>query len=81
VNINTSIVNQPRGLINTAFSLSSVASRDERPELPTTPQNILRYYINELSDYEKAEVLDYDMIYFLGNKEKKVDGVQQPQQQ
>lgn len=66
----------PRGLINTAFSLSSVTSKDEIviPALPTTPQNILRYYIQELTDYEKAEVLDYDMIYFLGkSRDKKVD--------
>ena len=68
--------NVPRGLINTAFSLSSVTSKDEIviPTLPTTPQNILRYYIHELTDYEKAEVLDYDMIYFLGkSRDKKVD--------
>ena len=69
--------NIPRGVINTAFSLSSVASRDEVPPLPTTPQNVLRYYINELTDYEKGEVLDYEMVYFLGNnKSKKVDGKQ-----
>ena len=75
MNFNTSIQNIPRGLINTAFSLSSVTSKDEvMPPLPTTPQNILRYYIHELTDYEKGEILDYDLIYFLGNKrEKKVD--------
>lgn len=69
--------NIPRGLINTntAFSLSSVTSKDEViPPLPTTPQNILRYYIQELTDYEKGEILDYEMIYFLGNsRQKKVD--------
>jgi hypothetical protein len=36
-NFNTSMQNIPRGLINTAFSLSSIASRDELPSLPTTP--------------------------------------------
>lgn len=67
--------NIPRGVINTAFSLSSVASRDDIPPLPTTPQNILRYYIHELTDYEKGEILDYETIYFLGSKRnKKVDG-------
>ena len=67
--------NIPRGLINTAFSLSSIASRDELPSLPTTPQNILRYYINQLTDYEKGEILDYDQIYYFGNnKNLKVDG-------
>jgi hypothetical protein len=68
----------PRGLINTAFSLSSVASRVEnvtpKPALPTTPQNILKYYIKEITDYEKGEVLDYEMIYFLGkSREAKND--------
>ena len=67
--------NIPRGLINTAFSLSSIASRDELPSLPTTPQNILRYYINQLTDYEKGEILDYDQIYYFGNnKNSKVNG-------
>ena len=74
--------NLPRGMINTAFSLGSVASQEEQPKppkLPTTPQKILKYYINELTDYEKGEVLDYEMIYFLGNsKAKKVDGKQKP---
>ena len=69
----------PRGLINTAFSLSSVASRVEnitpKPGLPTTAQNILKYYIQELTDFEKGEVLDYEMIYFLGkSRADKVDG-------
>ena len=53
-----------------------MTSKDEVviPALPTTPQNILRYYIHELTDYEKAEVLDYDIIYFLGkSRDKKVD--------
>lgn len=51
-----------------------MVSRDEIPPLPTTPQNILKYYIHQLTDYEKGEVLDYDMIYFLGkSREKKVD--------
>ena len=80
INYNNSLQNIPRGLINTAFSLSSVASRDEVPPLPTTPQNILRYYIKELTDYEKGEILDFDTIYFLGkSREQKVDG--HPQQQ
>ena len=69
--------NIPRGIINTAFSLNSAVSRDELPPLPTTPQNILKYYILELTDYEKGEILDYDVIYFLGkSREKKADGLQ-----
>jgi hypothetical protein len=44
------------------------------PQLPTTPQNILRYYLDQLTDFEKGEILDYDMIYFIGNsKADKVD--------
>ena len=72
--VNTSLQNVPRGLINTAFSLSSVVSLEQqKPSLPTTPQNILKYYLNELTDYEKGEILDYDKIYYLGQKDKKVD--------
>jgi hypothetical protein len=57
------------------MSLGSSASRDEIPSLPTSPQNILKYYINELTDYEKGEILDYEMIYFLGkSKNEKVNG-------
>ena len=78
INFNTSMQNIPRGIINTAFSLGSVVSKEEQiPALPTTPQNILRYYFEQLTDYEKAEILDYDMIYYLGvAKDKKVDGKQ-----
>jgi hypothetical protein len=35
---------------------------------------VLKHYINELTDYEKGEILDYDMIYFLGlSRSDKVD--------
>lgn len=71
---NTSIQNIPRGLINTAFSLSSVASKEEKPSLPLTPQNVLRHYYDRLSEFEKVEVLDYEKIYFLGQTlDKKVN--------
>jgi hypothetical protein len=46
--------------------LESNASREEIPPLPTTPQNILKYYIHELTEFEKGEILDYETIYFLG---------------
>jgi dual specificity tyrosine-phosphorylation-regulated kinase 2/3/4 len=45
-------------------------SREEVPLLPLNPQKVLKYYINELTDYEKAEVLDYDVVYFLGKSKK-----------
>ena len=55
-----------------------VSKEEQVPALPTTPQNILRYYFEQLTDYEKAEILDYDTIYFIGvPKSKKVDGKQQ----
>lgn len=73
-NFNTSMQNIPRGLINTAFSLNSAVSREEIPLLPLNPQKVLKYYISELTDYEKAEVLDFDTVYFLGkSKANKVD--------
>lgn len=64
----------PRGLINTAFSLTSAASREDVPALPCAPQVVLKHFIHELTDYEKGEVLDYEIVYFLGkNKKDKVD--------
>ena len=73
-NFNTSMQNFPRGIINTAFSLNSSISKEEIPPLPAKPQIILKHYIKELTDYEKGEVLDFDMVYFLGKSKKdKVD--------
>lgn len=70
--------NLPRGLINTAFSLNSGASQ-EVPALPLPPQKVLKYYMQELTDYEKAEVLDFATIYFLGkSKANKVDQKKKP---
>jgi hypothetical protein len=57
-------------LINTAFSLNSVVSQEYFPILPTTPTNILKFYIQDLTEYEKAEVLDFEQIYFLGRNTK-----------
>lgn len=74
-NFNTSMQNLPRGLINTAFSLNSNSTANQDiPSLPLPPQKILKFYMQELTDYEKAEVLDFQMIYFLGkSKAAKVD--------
>lgn len=74
-NFNTSMQNLPRGLINTAFSLNSNSTAGQDiPSLPLPPQKILKFYMQELTDYEKAEVLDFQMIYFLGkSKANKVD--------
>ena len=57
-------------MINTAFSLNSAASQEYVPILPTTPYNILKFYIHDLTEYEKAEVLDFELIYFLGRSKK-----------
>lgn len=62
------------GIFTSEFSQNSIASRKEVPPLPTSPQNVLKFYIDKLTDYEKGEVLDYEMVYFLGNyKKDKVD--------
>jgi hypothetical protein len=38
-------------------------------------QAALKYYGQMLTDYEKKEILDYPMIYFIGlSKEKKTNG-------
>lgn len=61
-------------MFTSEFSQNSIASRKEVPPLPTSPQNILKFYIDKLTDYEKGEVLDYEVVYFLGlSKKEKVD--------
>ena len=69
-NSNTSMQNLPRGLLNKAFSQISSASLEEVPPLPTNPQTIIKFYLQDLTDYEKGEVLDFDTIYFLGKDKK-----------
>jgi hypothetical protein len=39
-----------------------------------TAGKALKFHLNDMSDYEKGEVLDYKEIYFLGKTDKKIKG-------
>jgi len=36
------------------------------------PGKALKLFLNQFSDYEKGEILDYQEIYFLGLKAQKI---------
>jgi dual specificity tyrosine-phosphorylation-regulated kinase 2/3/4 len=38
------------------------------------PGKALKLFLNQLTDFEKGEILDYQEIYFLGLKAQKVAG-------
>lgn len=38
------------------------------------PGKALKLFLNQLTDYEKGEILDYQEIYFLGLKCQKIHG-------
>jgi hypothetical protein len=44
------------------------------PSIPMTAGKALKFHLNDMSDYEKGEVLDYKEIYFLGKTDKKIKG-------
>ena len=56
-------------MVNTAFSFKSPQTSpecQEIPQFPMTPQQALIYLGNQLTEYEKKEILDYPEIYFVG---------------
>eukprot|EP00742_Colponemidia_sp_Colp-10_P006299 GILJ01006751.1.p1 GENE.GILJ01006751.1~~GILJ01006751.1.p1 ORF type:complete len:598 (-),score=65.09 GILJ01006751.1:440-2233(-) len=42
--------------------------------LPMTPATALKLFMNQLSDYEQGEILDYQQVYFLGTGANKIRG-------
>lgn len=41
---------------------------------PINPPKALKFFMNNLTDFEKGEILDYKQIYFLGLNAKKIKG-------
>lgn len=39
---------------------------DEVIKFPMKPSKALKLFLNQMSDYEKGEILDYQEIFFLG---------------
>eukprot|EP00826_Nyctotherus_ovalis_P059268 TRINITY_DN8222_c0_g3_i2.p1 TRINITY_DN8222_c0_g3~~TRINITY_DN8222_c0_g3_i2.p1 ORF type:complete len:546 (-),score=130.52 TRINITY_DN8222_c0_g3_i2:698-2335(-) len=44
---------------------------EEQHKFPLTPIQALRQFGNKLTDHEKAEILDYDTIYFIGSDHRR----------
>lgn len=59
--------NATNALIN-----SMICPKPKKPDLPMSSQDALRVFSNDLNPYEKAEILDYSEVYFLGNKYTKM---------
>lgn len=47
---------------------------EPKMEFPIQPGRALKLFMNKLSDYEKAEILDYKHIYHLGLGSEKIQG-------
>ncbi len=47
---------------------------DEVVKFPMKPSKALKLFLNQLSDYEKGEMLDYQEVYFLGLQAQKIHG-------
>ncbi len=43
-------------------------------EYPLTAGKALKYFQNQMSDFEKGEILDYKQIYFMGLEAAKIKG-------
>merc|ERR1740123_2869919 len=45
-----------------------------QPQLPMTPAKALKFHMQDLTEYEQGEVLDFPQIWFLGAGAKKIRG-------
>jgi len=50
----------------------------QQAQLPMTPAKVLRYYMEELMEYEQGEILDFPQIWFFGAGAAKVRGTSLP---
>eukprot|EP00397_Hematodinium_sp_SG-2012_P015469 GEMP01015753.1.p1 GENE.GEMP01015753.1~~GEMP01015753.1.p1 ORF type:complete len:582 (+),score=125.85 GEMP01015753.1:282-2027(+) len=46
----------------------------EKMQLPLTPAKVLKYHIDELTDFEQGEILDYPQIWNFGQGASKIRG-------
>jgi len=64
------------GNIRSDGSSSSCGSPDKKPiKWPLTPGACLKMYVDKLTTFEQAEILDFPEIWFLGLNGKKIEGV------
>lgn len=65
---------------DTACSFKSYNSQhggidpDSIIKFPMAPGKALKNFLNQLSDYEKGEILEYNEVHFLGIDAKKIKG-------
>jgi len=45
-----------------------------QPQLPVTPAKVLKYHIDDLTEYEQGEVLDFPQIWYFGAGAQKLRG-------
>uniref|UniRef100_A0A7S0FKN1 dual-specificity kinase n=1 Tax=Pyrodinium bahamense TaxID=73915 RepID=A0A7S0FKN1_9DINO len=43
-------------------------------QLPMTPAKVLKYHIEELTDYEQGEILDFPQVWYFGSGASKIRG-------
>ncbi|CAG9321696.1 unnamed protein product [Blepharisma stoltei] len=67
--INTSRIRSRRS----GFKSISTPSKREI-KFPISGQDAMRYFCENLTEYEQSEVLDYKEVYFLGSKTGKING-------
>lgn len=46
----------------------------ETKEFPMKPTQVIKFFADQLTDFEKGEILGYPLIYFIGEKAEKIQG-------
>lgn len=46
----------------------------QQPQLPMTPAKVLRHHMEDLTEYEQGEILDFPQIWFFGAGAQKIRG-------
>ena len=61
--------NSPGSLTNSLSDClkESIKKLDDSEKLPLTSGQVLKRFAKDLTNFEKAEILDYDYIYYMGN--------------
>jgi len=49
-------------------------SKQKEAPLPLTPAKVLRLHMEEMTEYEQGEILDYPQVYYFGSNAQKIRG-------
>jgi len=70
---------QGRAPGGSAAAASAEAPRDSKAKvdmsLPLTPSKVLRYYMDDMTEYEQGEILDYPQVWTFGQNASKIRGM------